>query len=139
VDDLLAFLRARLDEDEAAARAAPPGPWRIKYGTPHAPLHPGYRPGALLDARDMELVSDKYGEVGPQHEHFARHDPSRVLRDVEAKRRILDTYEEARELAREDSSLGAEMLSRSEGLWYVVHDLASVSSDHPDYREEWGS
>src|SRR5687767_7508448 len=28
VDDLIAFLRARLDEDEQAARAATPGPWR---------------------------------------------------------------------------------------------------------------
>jgi hypothetical protein len=32
VDGLVAFLHARLGEDEAVARAAAPGPWRMDEG-----------------------------------------------------------------------------------------------------------
>jgi hypothetical protein len=59
VDDLVAFLAARLDEDEAAATAIHGDQW----GWPRA--SPGFAA------------------------YVARHDPARALREVEAKRAIL--------------------------------------------------
>lgn len=53
-------------------------------------------------------------------------DPARVLRDVEAKRVILDRYE------RWDEGYGFQS-----ALEIAVSVLAAVYSDHPDYRPEW--
>jgi hypothetical protein len=76
------FLTARLDEDEAVARAASPGPW-----------HPNAELDEVL-AMDGITVADGFALSGPQTrattEHIARHDPARVLADVEAKRRIVE-------------------------------------------------
>jgi hypothetical protein len=62
VNEIMAFLNARLDEDEAIARAAV----SFDYG-----------------------VSDWCDDGDPVNAHIARHDPARVLRDIAAKREIL--------------------------------------------------
>lgn len=64
-DGLVAFLRARLDEDEQAARSAEDDGW---------------------EAEDVHSVSVDLAE------HIARHAPARVLAEVDAKRRILDAW-----------------------------------------------
>jgi hypothetical protein len=77
-DDLVAFLRARLDEDEQAARET------LWEGSGNKP--------------DWELPSSATVDVGGDEfyagdatiaRHIARHDPARGLREVEAKRRII--------------------------------------------------
>ena len=105
VDDLIAFLRARLDEDEQAARAATPGPWQAEPAVDSA-----YSlPSALVFRTDVdrnapwsnEWVSpwvvqpDSEGSEGIEPadaEHIARWDPARVLAEVEAKRRMLELH-----------------------------------------------
>jgi hypothetical protein len=80
-DDLISFVRARLDEDEAAARDAAP----------------------FYADRDLvaEMVEEGFDAEVP--EHAQRHDPARALREVAAKRAILVMYADARwDLARED-------------------------------------
>lgn len=88
--DLVAFLRAQLDEDERAARAAA--------------LYPGkrWRPGSdgrtVFDDDGAELIADMYGpETRPRAEHIARHDPARVLAEVAAKRELLDEHRAVQE------------------------------------------
>lgn len=93
MDDLIAFLRARIDEDEQVARGGNRGPWEIErwdaLGGPAAhvlmPLGDGAQTGltrsALLGTHDAETM-----------EHIARWDPARALAEVEAKRRILEDY-----------------------------------------------
>lgn len=92
MDDLIAFIRARLDEDEAAAKSARPGPWDYEtevggfgpVGCVMMPLgnHKGTRTGLTaftpLGTQDAATAA-----------HIARHDPARVLREVAAKRAIL--------------------------------------------------
>lgn len=63
--------------------------------------------------------------------HIARHDPARVLADVEAKRRIV---EEAN-LYLCDSGPGCGY--RTKHGHNVLRLLALPYADHPDYREEW--
>lgn len=107
--ELVEFLRARLDEDEAVAKEAKPGPWTYD--------------GSVYATHPVDEVVDYSYESG---EHIARHDPARVLREVEAKRLRLDEIE--RELADDPTNETTRWLSRVEALPYA---------DHPEYRNEW--
>ncbi len=117
--DLIAFLWARLDEDEEVARAATQGDWvwSREFVTP-----PGYH----------------HRTVGPLEPgdaaHIARHDPSRALAEVEAKRRIVQAHAKWCE--------GRCEAKHPEGGFDAAHywsvkSLAAVWDDHPDYRDEW--
>ena len=100
-EQLAAFLAARLDEDEGLARTASPGPWD--------------RRGDLL----LLGLSDTA--------HVVRHEPERVLRDIEGKRAIVRLY--AKQVARGSRNLGH--------LDTVCRHLTSVYADHPDFRQQW--
>lgn len=78
------FLKARLDEDEAAARAALAPAAMHPYGDTCLP--------ALREDEVPEAMRDYLG--GPWGEHAARWDMTRVLADVAAKRRALDLHEQ---------------------------------------------
>lgn len=139
MDDLVRFLRDRLDEDERTARAATPGPWWHNPGKQ-------WLEGEAFERYDLSKGEEFVGYGGPHPftgavastgpadhmqsmkdaAHIARHDPARVLAEVEAKRRILTAYEnydrEAPELDVPDS---------------VIRLLALPYAGHPDYRKEW--
>src|SRR5690606_10817173 len=76
------FITARLGEDEQQALSASPGPWH-------------------LNAEHDEVIAIDGIEVCTAHalsnnqlrntaRHIARHDPARVLREVAAKRKIVE-------------------------------------------------
>jgi len=81
VSDLVEFLRDRLDEDEQTARAAADEnqmpSWELLNGE--------YVTGIGLSGMHTEGYVDEACGV-----HIARHDPARVLAEVDAKRRIID-------------------------------------------------
>ena len=136
---LIEFLLARIAEDEEAARAATPGPlywdevsglrtrseekrhnWQDVWGESgqedYTTLHGGgYDTG--------EIVGDE-----GQKAHIVRWDRDRVLRECEAKRRIVDHASQC-----DEAPIG--------GWCYSCHvalcALASVYIDHPDFQEEW--
>ena len=113
MDELIAFWKARLDEEEAAANAGARCvgmPW-------HAEPQPGSPGGLVID--DLGLVASTGGRYAA--DHIARQDPDRTLRRVAAMRVILAEYEAA---YRTD-------------LGIAIENLAAVDSDHPDYRKEW--
>ncbi|MFF9559315.1 DUF6221 family protein [Streptomyces albus] len=162
-DDLINFLRERLDEDERAARAT----------TEHQPYDEWDAVGAGDDS-DAQLSHWEVVKIARPHptpaaksiaEHIARQDPTRVLREVEWKRRALDA-------SNDDCSWGCtteHSFSGSCGLrpmgpaweanghrwvqdddgnptlaptvtpFYVLRLLALSYADHPDYRPEWRS
>ncbi len=126
----MAFLKARLDEDEAAAKSAA-----------HADGADWFV-GSSEDADERSILcegpSTLYAGLTAEYQvagriaeetapHIARHDPARVLREVEAKRRRLKHWIEAGRDA--DDPPGYSYLA--------VLDDASVYSGHPDYRQEW--
>lgn len=85
VDELIAFLRAQLDEDERVARAADSGRWLpedkgITFEYRADDFH-----GGEAQAR---LVADTRANQW----HIANWDPPRVLAEVEAKRRVLELH-----------------------------------------------
>lgn len=69
-------------------------------------------------------------------QHIARHDPDRVLAEVEAKRRVVEDYERKLDNRRaHPDDLG------SAGAFLALHGtvklLAAVYADHPDYDPAW--
>src|SRR6266496_4429195 len=78
MSDLAAFLAARLDEDEHWAHMAEAG-WPPE--------------NALAASEDPEHYAFMATDITPSKATFIRrHDPARVLREVAAKRAILDEY-----------------------------------------------
>lgn len=116
---IIEFLRARLDEDEAGVRpyvndGGECRPWRADEvgGTVRvSPVLSGDDGVIARAATHLDAV------------HIARHDPARVLREIKAKREILDAAEYGLRLS---APVGSE-----------VEQLAAVYSDHPDYRQAW--
>lgn len=126
------FLAARLDEAEALANAATPGPWKV--GT--TMLQPGVGAyGTHVASMGIEkrmLLEMSTGYYPSKHvataEHIAANDPARVLREVAAKRAHLDAY--LASVRRLGVGLSGE-------LRRVVEADAAVYGDHPDYPADW--
>jgi hypothetical protein len=151
-DDLVAFLRERLDEDERIARPATPGPtpgpWRYSLGKQwHAPedLPTQANPEEFVAAghRDDPVCVAVTGPAGDPQSiadalHIARHDPARVLAGVESTRQLLQWYEKPEESAALTDSFNRFNTSIQRSvLAQVFRHLAQAYADHPDYREEW--
>jgi hypothetical protein len=162
VEDLVNFLKARLDEDEQVARAAS----RRKHDgwTPSGEhwqwVEPDQDQVLALDPVAEECLND-YGRADLRSVeeypvgsglgnlphfvvrseevrtldamHIARWDPARVLAEVEAKRRIVDWCESV-EIEFSRAGLG----DRTDGTHMVfARWLALPYADHPEYRPEW--
>jgi hypothetical protein len=109
MDDLIAFLRAQLDEDERVAAAAD---------------GPGWGPDSpLIDGRELA--------------HIARWDPARVLAEVEAKRRVIDVlrgYE-----PNDEWDTQPDMGQRANNAAGALRALAQSYAGRDGWREEWSA
>jgi hypothetical protein len=108
--DLVAFLRARLDEDEQAARHA--------FGDHNddGPEWTEVSSGALSTGSELHGIGDS-----AITRHMERWDPKRVLAEVAAKRRIVELW---------SHSIGS-------GGECTLRALALPYANYPDYRPEW--
>lgn len=94
-NDMIAFLRARLDEDADTARQA----HKHGVGRWHSGIHPDYveewgiSGDGVVDDNHQTVVYDEGYPSKEQSEHIARHDPARVLAEVETKRAIINELE----------------------------------------------
>lgn len=135
--DLIAFLRARLDEDEARARALPPGPWTWRKGEA-ATTSPG---DALVGADGQPVLSasdpDEYMAWITRADGFDAYlqqmQPARVLAEVEAKRALVNDYE--RFVAERRRMMGG--WDSYPEVSPVLAAFAAIYADHPDYRDAW--
>ncbi len=132
MDGLVQFLRARLDEDEALAREAPAGPWHI--GNAVDPT----QPCSVHTFPSVRLVADGLNWLVA--EHIAHHNPARVLREIDAKRGVVDRYEfackeaAATDIDEEERETRVQVAAAFQSCTLL---LASVYADRPGYREEW--
>jgi hypothetical protein len=137
MNDLRNFIYARLDEDEATAHATGAAAWWRGPGD-----HSEHDTGCLVLVADDDTTAP-----GPVN-HIALHSPARVLREVAARRRILERHRPADrpeegvwaccgcgEWLNFDGDLEPEMadITRCPEL----RDLAASWADHRDYRPEW--
>jgi hypothetical protein len=155
--DLVAFVRACLDEDERVARAAI-RPERIDgWANPPLPADSGHwvvksEVSEIDDPDDWYAIEDEqsreivvYNESRPdsdQAAHIARHDPARVLAEVAAKRKLLLAYnsaviDEGLFHRQTDSVAYHQAVARVSAWTYVVQQLAQPYAGRPGWREEW--
>jgi hypothetical protein len=145
---LVEFLRARLDEDEQVARAARSQEWQHDGRNGLHDLGPAYCTVIRVSSGFSHVQADHVcGSVlFADAQHIVRHDPARVLADVEAKRRIVDEYEATQNpLVAERASDGAQFVVdpgerwrwHGRGLETALRLLALPYADHDGYRDEW--
>lgn len=134
------FLLARIEEDEAVARAAirsGDGSWTA--GEQPDPDGDVYDPCGVYG--DDLHIYDEGGHDENHAEHIARHDPARVLAECAAKRAIIAQADEATGL---DMSVDNDRLigSRDEVMDpycgdVILRVLAAVYASHPDFEQGW--
>jgi hypothetical protein len=140
-ETLITFLAARLDEDEAAAKAATPGPWAWEAtGDKNSSWALGFVQDE--DGNDLSgelehgagiVIDGVCGSINghvPDAAHIARNDPARALRETEAKRAVLALH---------GNGNVPDSCSYCHDAWpcRTVRFLAAVYSDHPDYDQAW--
>jgi len=135
--DLAAFVAARLDEDEAAAKAniGIGHGWQTGLGDSEdgGPNWPDYQ---TYDSDELKAAND----------YLDRFRPLRMLREVEAKRAIVAEHAEIGRNSKDGPicnacvNIGADPMSDDFYVPYpckTVRHLAAVWSGHPDYKPEW--
>ncbi|MEU7787681.1 DUF6221 family protein [Amycolatopsis sp. NPDC049159] len=143
MDDLITWLRAQLDEDERVAREAGGAAWSV--GTEETP--DGENAYYSIGAYGEEPFVDTDVTERAKFDHIVYWDPARVLREVEAKRAIIDMHQPdtqfssdqqfCRKCATGDSC--DDCLDYSTQVWpcSTLRLLALPYSDHPGYEESW--
>ena len=150
MSDLIAFLNARLDEVEAAAKAADPGPWEVgERGGQDSMVwirekdSPGIDNVGITYRKPVFTAQVSNIRFRENARHIARHDPARVLRDVEADRKLIAAYEAARsDVPPVDDWYEVAhgiRIGLADGLESALKIRAERFSDHPDYQPEWAS
>lgn len=137
MSDLVAFLRARLDEDERIARAVRDGtPWRYNPAKYWRGPVPGSGEEAVFTGPAGAGATCICGTGDADHpeamaraEHIARHDPVRVLADVAAKRAILEIHGQAHRCP--------DHLAHDVGPCRTLLLLAQPYVAHPGFDTAW--
>jgi len=147
MDDLVRWLGAQLDEDERIARGADPGPWKSESLGRHD--QSVIKLGAPTSTSMIQFDGSRAAANGA---HAARHDPARVLREIDAKRKLLDDYVvTARirdEAAARIKAAGDHPDSEDLETWDRAQREAAIlegpvklaalpCNDRPGYRAEW--
>lgn len=144
-NELVDFLRARLDESEAAARSASPGPWwlvqnhfegdnvvQIRSAATEADsVHGQWTLVARLTATPDTAVTRV--RMAGDSVYLLEQDPQHVLADVAAKRLVVAECETV-----VDAGAGADVTRRERRhAARVLVALAGAYRHHPQFREEW--
>lgn len=121
------FIEARLDEEYAAARDL------IESESAAAEWYEMTSGVLVTGPPTADDTWDGTFAIGDSRitRFIAGHDPARVLREVEAKRKIVARYQ---------ASLGYDNAEDEARCWLlgeIVEALASAWSDHPDYDPKW--
>lgn len=137
---IVEFLLARLADDTAEAKAA-----AHHAGVHRLPQAQRIETGMVWHTSGPRVIRKRVGDEHPKArlalipssnfdlaDHIARWDPDRVLREVAAKRAIVDAHAHAHECI-ELSGSG----DSSAGPCFVLRALAAVYADHPHYNPDW--
>lgn len=152
-DDLIAFLRARLDEDEASARAATEtsasATWRYRDGADHVSSvevneHTPENAAPWVREAWSPILTEANSYIGDHLDErmgtfVARNDPERALREAETKRRLVDLHHDIEDV-QEMLDLCAVCEPTGKYPEYpcqTIQLLALPYVDHSDYRAEW--
>jgi len=133
MDDLVRWLGKQLEEDERLARAATPGPWSRMGRRVLDPTPPSDRLGIGMAVGHAAADAD-FNETA---DHIVRHDPARVLREIDSKRAILALHTQSlRDGGCQVCDVPGGRRLRPDACT-TVRMLASAYADRPGFREEW--
>lgn len=90
---------------------------------------------ARLDEDEHAATEERDADSWNEYDDDTYNSPARVLREVEAKRRIVSLY---RLSFRKDGQPSPEG-GYAEAYWDVLRLLAEPYSDHPDFDPSWRS
>ena len=153
--DPIQWLLAQLNEDERIARAAggrSEQTWEADLsgkdplGQPSWPVAVRYTTDGRLRGAVAHLpVTQERSE--DRMVHIARHDPARVLREIDAKRQLIarggpfctsDCDEPGNEPMNPDTNWTTPLEHHFDcGAYEAAKVLAAVYADRPGYREDW--
>lgn len=128
---LVEFLRARLNEDEAAAEQTLS--LKLRAGRFRGKTIPHWK----ITGSGYGLIDEDGGTVRAQNifpaeaAHVVRHDPARVLREIDAKRKILNAYEKWQTRADAGEELSQFERGTLAGLYSVCRTLAEAEGWKP--------
>lgn len=154
--DIVEFIEAQLAIDEQLARDAGAtrsgtiASWHVDCRCPEKDA--GIHADSCYECRvegDNIVIYDEGGHDEDQARHIARHDPVRVLRDVEAKRAILAEHEHVPAVQQSDAhryGFGCRTCHNDPdcgetlglGWCETVRHMAAPFSDSPGYNPAWG-
>jgi hypothetical protein len=138
--NIVEFLKARMGEDEAVARAASAGPWTMRHGSDGTTEIMSSEPLPDLPGHFQTVTDDEGGAIPPfdgDAAHIAHFDPARTLREVAAKRAILDYCEKSRWARKQTGEGDAYHVGETDAYETVVHQLAAVYAGHPEFDPSW--
>lgn len=155
--DLIAFLKARLDEDEQIAKdgAFTRGPdWHLEEQEAYVWGEDPVDAVVLATGKPIAVCDDEHGGHLVA-EHIARHDPARVLAEGVAMRALIDQVERWQHDDPDEGGYYACPAVRTEPLGdlpggpgecmcglldrqrAVLAPFAAVHADHPGYDKRW--
>lgn len=140
MNDLVSWLRAQLDDDEQLARSATCQVGHVVVDTwVQSPELSGDEPGRINDQLGHTVVH--YEDAAPdahQAAHIVNWDPARVLAEIDAKRRIIERYEDAlsRQTDPDHSQIAADVQVCEYEDW-ILPALLMPYADRDGYRDEW--
>jgi len=147
--DLMTFLAARLNEDEAVATACADydgnlawfdSPVMASIADHTIRTVDGNRPvcrvrGSDSEADDGERTLDPHAQAA----HIARNNPARALREVAVKRAIIAMWQKPEGDRYLPTGEVVAQVAVSEAIRKVVCELAETYDAHPDYDPRWSA
>lgn len=135
---LVEFVTARLDDDEEIALAT------ISVNIRADMKNDAAQPPRWLPEPGSSAIWDENGTRRVAHTwaresaHIVRHDPARVLREVEAKRKLIQAiYTGMADYAANITESKGDDCGALEYRDELLELLALPYADHPDFRDEW--
>jgi hypothetical protein len=140
MDDLIAFVRARLDEREEIAKSAlvrNAGEWSLFSDLESRGWwNEGHDPVLLVGGKPLATFNEEYGGFLVAY-HVLANDPKFVLDDIAAKRQIIATIWAAFAVQPGRDMASMVVYAERAVLRDVAKALAFPFASHLDYREEW--
>lgn len=143
MSDIVAFIEARLAEDEGATKAATQGAWEVLELDGELSIRADQSAAQRPRTEFRHVSEDVYDRADA--DHIARWDPARVLAETAAKRKRLQLCIDAKakldDVLKNPGRYGptdeGNALGRHAGFYVSVRLDAMAYADHPDYDPAW--